>query len=144
VVIADDSPEDVELTLLALRRVKLANPIVVLRDGAEALDYLHRRGSFADRDGPEPLVLFLDIHMPKVDGMEVLTEMRADPLLALVPVVMLTSSAQDADILKSHKLGVNSYVVKPVDLDHFIDSVGSAGLYWALINRPPAISQGAG
>lgn len=137
ILLVEDSPNDVELTLTALERHKLANEVVVARDGEEALDYLHRRGAFKLRAGGSPVVVLLDIKLPKVDGLEVLQRMRQDPILKHTPVVMLTSSREERDILKSYDLGVNAYVVKPVEFHEFVDAICELGLFWAVINQPP-------
>ena len=142
ILIVDDDPNDTELTLEALHAHRLANEIVVARDGAEALDYLHRRGKYEGRDRGNPAVVLLDIKMPKVDGLEVLRTMRGDPMLALIPVVMLSSSRQESDLLKSYSLGVNAYVVKPVDFVHFVEAVKQLGAFWAIVNEPPPGSKG--
>ncbi len=128
---------DVELTLAALDEHKLANEVVVARDGAEALDYLYHRGVFADHANGLPVVVLLDLKMPKVDGLEVLRQMRADPTLKHIPVVMITSSREEQDLVQSYQLGVNAYVVKPVDFQKFLESVKQIGFFWAIINEPP-------
>ena len=139
ILLAEDNPNDVELTLEALSVHNLANNVTVARDGVEALDFLRRQGSFADREPGNPAVVLLDIKMPRKDGIEVLREIRSDPMLRLLPVVILTSSREDQDILASYNLGVNAYVVKPVDFDSFMTAVESLGVFWALINeRPPS------
>ncbi len=135
ILLVEDNPQDVELTLRAFRRRKLSNPIHVARDGEEALDYVHRRGAFA-QDAPIPGVVLLDIRLPKVDGIEVLRQMRADPSYRTVPVVMLTTSQEDTDIRRCYELGVNSYIVKPVDFDKFLTVVERVDLYWLLTNVP--------
>jgi CheY-like chemotaxis protein len=137
VLLAEDSPRDVELTLGALADHHLANEVVVTRDGAEAWDYLTRKGQFATRSPGNPAVVLLDLKMPKMDGLEVLERMRADESLRSVPVVMLTSSREERDVLKSYQLGVNAYVVKPVAFEEFITAVRSLGLFWAVLNQPP-------
>jgi CheY-like chemotaxis protein len=138
ILIAEDNPNDVELTLEALAKHNLANNVAVAKDGVEAMDYLRRRGRFADRAPGDPAVLLLDIKMPRKDGIEVLREVRSDPVLKRLPVVILTSSREEQDILASYDLGVNAYVVKPVDFDSFMNAVESLGVFWALINeRPP-------
>ena len=137
VLLAEDSARDVELTLEALAEHRLANEVVVTRDGAEAWDYLCRKGKFADRPPGNPAVVLLDLKMPKMDGLEVLRLMRADEALRSVPVVMLTSSAEERDVVKSYELGVNAYVVKPVGFDDFIQAVRNLGLFWAVVNQPP-------
>jgi CheY-like chemotaxis protein len=139
ILIAEDNPNDVELTLEALAAHNLANNVTVARDGVEALDYLRREGRFTDRAPGDPAVLLLDIKMPRKDGIEVLREVRSDPALRRLPVVILTSSREEQDILASYDLGANAYVVKPVDFDSFMGAVESLGVFWALINeRPPS------
>ena len=137
IVLAEDNPNDVELTLAALGEINLANEVVVVRDGAEALDYLYRRNVFANRPPGNPAVLLLDLKMPKVDGLEVLRALKADEELRTIPVVMLTSSREEQDLVSSYKLGVNAYVVKPVDFRAFIDAVRQIGAFWGVINEPP-------
>lgn len=137
ILLVDDSPRDTELALQALELYKLANEVVALRDGAEALDYLYRRGPFARRPAGQPAVILLDLKMPKVDGMEVLRQMKHDPELRVIPVVMMTSSREDRDLVRSYELGVNSYVVKPVNFHEFIEAVKQVGVYWAVLNEPP-------
>ncbi|HLH52525.1 MAG TPA: response regulator [Verrucomicrobiae bacterium] len=142
ILLAEDDPNDVELTLTALAQNKLANEVDVVRDGAEALDYLLRSGAFAQRPQGSPIVLLLDLKMPKVDGLEVLRQIRADPQLKLLPVVMLTSSREEQDLVRSYKLGANAYVVKPVEFDSFVAAVKELGVFWALINEPPPRTNG--
>jgi CheY-like chemotaxis protein len=137
ILLAEDNERDMELTMAALEEHNLANEVVVARDGAEALDYLYRRGKFADHANGLPVVVLLDLKMPKVDGMEVLRQMRTDPGIKHVPVVMLTSSREERDLIRSYELGVNAYVVKPVDFQKFVDSVKEIGMFWAIINEPP-------
>lgn len=137
ILLADDSPKDVELTLEALAEHNLANDVVVAEDGQEALDYLRRQGKFEGRAQGNPVVVLLDIKMPKVDGLEVLRSMRSDPAFKTTPVVMLTSSREERDLIESYKLGVNAYVVKPVHFSEFVASVKQLGAFWALINEPP-------
>jgi len=137
ILLAEDNPEDAELTLTALGEYNLANEVVVVRDGAEALDFLFRRGPFATRSPEPPAVVLLDVKMPKVDGIEVLRQVKADEELRTIPVVMLTSSREEADLVVSYRLGVNAYVVKPVDFREFIDAVKNLGVFWALLNEPP-------
>jgi CheY-like chemotaxis protein len=137
VLLAEDSVKDVELTLEALAEHRLANEVVVARDGAEAWDYLKCRGKFASRPAGNPAVVLLDLKMPKMDGLEVLRNMRADEGLRAVPVVMLTSSSEERDVVKSYELGVNAYVVKPVAFGDFIAAVKNIGLFWAVVNQPP-------
>ena len=137
VLLAEDSGKDVELTLGALAEHRLANEVVVARDGAEAWDYLNCRGKFSGRTPGNPAVVLLDLKMPKMDGLEVLRSMRADAKLRSVPVVMLTSSSEERDVVESYALGVNAYVVKPVAFDAFIAAVKNLGLFWAVLNHPP-------
>jgi CheY-like chemotaxis protein len=137
IVLAEDNPNDVELTLAALADINLANEVVVVRDGAEALDYLFRRNQYAQRPPGNPAVLLLDLKMPKIDGLDVLRALKADEQLKTIPVVMLTSSREEQDLVSSYKLGVNAYVVKPVDFRAFIDAVRQMGAFWAVINEPP-------
>jgi CheY-like chemotaxis protein len=137
ILLVEDSPNDIELTLAALAENHLANEVVVVRDGAEALDYLHRRGIFKLRAKGNPAVILLDLKLPKVDGLEVLKEIKTAAELRAVPVVMLTSSREEQDLTRSYNLGVNAYVVKPVEFGQFADSIKELGLFWAVINEPP-------
>lgn len=137
ILLVEDDPRDVELTLTALEEGKLANEIVVAADGAEALDYLGRTGAYAGRAEGNPAVVLLDLKLPKVDGLEVLRQIRAEPSLAMVPVVILTSSAEERDIVRGYELGVNAYVVKPVDFEAFVRAVKELGVFWAVLNNPP-------
>ena len=137
ILLAEDNPKDVELTLTALDEHHLANEVVVANDGAEALDYLYCRGKFKMRTGNHPAVVLLDIKMPKVDGLEVLRTIKNDERMKSIPVVILTSSREEKDLIESYKLGVNAYVVKPVDFQQFIEAVKSLGAFWAVINEPP-------
>jgi len=137
ILLAEDDPNDVELTLAALGENHLANEVVVVNDGVDALDYLHLRGRFAGRPRGNPAVVLLDIKMPKMDGLEVLKRMKTDERLRPVPVVMLTSSREESDLIESYRLGVNAYVVKPVDFREFIGAVKNLGLFWAVVNQPP-------
>ncbi|MGH7992571.1 MAG: response regulator [Limisphaerales bacterium] len=137
ILLVEDNERDVELTLAALEEHNLANEVVIARDGAEALDYLYRRGQFADHANGLPVVVLLDLKMPKVDGLEVLRQMRDDSTLKRVPVVMITSSREEQDLVNSYQLGVNAYVVKPVDFQKFVESVKQIGFFWAIINEPP-------
>ena len=137
ILLAEDNEHDVELVLAALEEHRLANEVVVARDGAEALDYLYRRGDYAARPEGLPVVLLLDLKMPKVDGLEVLRQVKGDPNLRIMPVVMMTSSREEQDLVKSYELGVNSYLVKPVKFQRFVESVRQLGVYWALMNEPP-------
>jgi DNA-binding response OmpR family regulator len=133
----EDDPRDVELTLTALGDYNLTNEVVVLHDGEEALDYLYRRGSFKARSNENPAVLLLDLKLPKVDGLEVLQRMKSDETLKMIPVVVLTSSREERDMVASYKLGVNAYVVKPVDFHEFVNAIKELGMFWAIINEPP-------
>jgi len=137
ILLAEDNPKDVELTLEALEDSLLANRVVVVKDGVEAMEYLRCEGQFADREPGLPSVLLLDIKMPRKDGIEVLREIRNDPKLKLLPVVMLTSSREDKDLLNSYYLGVNAYVVKPVNFNGFIDAIKQLGIFWGLVNELP-------
>jgi len=137
ILIVEDDPKDVELTLTALDEYNLANEVVVTRDGEEALDYLYSRGNFQTRTGENPAVVLLDLKLPKVDGLEVLQQMKADEKLSMIPVVVLTSSREEKDMVASYKLGVNAYVVKPVDFHEFVNAIKELGIFWALINEPP-------
>ncbi len=142
ILLAEDNPQDVELTLTALEDIHLANEVVVVNDGAEALDYLLRRGKHSLRGGGDPAVVLLDLKMPKVDGLEVLRQVRGNPALKSLPIVIMTSSREESDLVESYRLGVNAYVVKPVDFAKFADSVKQVGLFWALVNEPPPGSLG--
>ena len=137
ILLAEDNANDLELTLAALRQNRLVNDVTVVRDGAEVLDYLYRRNAYRDRPGTIPAVLLLDLKMPKVDGLEVLRTVKSDPMLRSMPVVVLTSSREEQDLLRSYDLGVNAYVVKPVDFRAFIDAVRHLGAFWAVVNEPP-------
>lgn len=137
ILLIEDNPKDLELTLLALEKSNLANEVVSLRDGAEALDYLFRRGPYADRSPGNPAVVLLDLKLPKVDGIQVLEKIKADPSLQAVPVVMLTTSREEKDLVHSYQLGVNAYVVKPVAFKEFIAAIQDLGVFWAVLNEPP-------
>jgi CheY-like chemotaxis protein len=137
ILLVEDNPHDLELTLVALERSQLANQVIVLRDGAEALDYLLRRGDYADRADGNPAVLLLDLKLPKVDGLEVLKIVRETAELRSVPVVMLTSSREEPDLAKAYELGVNAYVVKPVEFRDFVAAISDLGIFWAVLNEPP-------
>ena len=136
ILLVEDDKRDLELTLIALERSQLANDVVVLRDGAQALDYLRRDGEHASRTEGNPAVILLDLKLPKVNGLEVLEAVRASPALPSIPVVMLTSSQEEADVLKSYELGVNAYVVKPVAFDRFVAAIADLGVFWAVLNEP--------
>ena len=137
ILIVEDDPNDVELTLTALEDYNLVNDVVVTRDGQEALDYLYCRGQFSSRPNENPAVLLLDLKLPKVDGLEVLKQIKSDERLKMIPVVVLTSSHEEKDMARSYKLGVNAYVVKPVDFHEFVNAVKELGAFWAVINEPP-------
>ena len=139
ILLVEDSALDVELTIASLAKF-VANPVDVARDGAEALDYLFRRGAFAGRSTETPVLVMLDLKMPKVDGLEVLRTIKADPTLKQIPVVVLTSSREQRDVIQSYKLGVNAYVVKPVEFEKFVDAVKQLGLFWLLLNEPPPVA----
>src|SRR5882672_5216390 len=142
ILLVEDDPRDVELTLTALDDYKLTNKVVVCRDGQEALDCLYSRGKFSDHVNENPAVILLDLKLPKVDGLEVLKQIKSDERLRMIPVVMLTSSQEEKDMMRSYKLGVNAYVVKPVDFHEFINAVKELGVFWAIINEPPPGSIG--
>ncbi|CAH2897474.1 MAG: Two-component transcriptional response regulator, LuxR family [uncultured Paraburkholderia sp.] len=139
ILLVEDNPNDIELTLIALEKTRLANPVVSLRDGEEALQYLRREGQWADRGSEIPAVILLDKKLPKVDGHEVLKTVRADEDLRRIPVVMLTSSREESDLLRSYDLGVNAYVVKPVQFEDFMDAIKDLGVFWAVLNEPPPL-----
>ncbi|MDO9510518.1 MAG: response regulator [Bacteroidales bacterium] len=139
ILIVDDSPKDVELTIAALSENNLANEVDVAEDGEEALDYLHKRGKFLNHPG-YPAVILLDIKMPKMNGIEVLRHIRNDPKLKLIPVIMVTSSREERDLVESYKLGANSYVVKPVDISQFLEAIKILGQFWAIVNQPPPLN----
>lgn len=139
ILLVEDSKKDIELALEALAEHKLANQVAVVRDGVQALDYLYRRGQFADHSNGLPVLVLLDLKMPRVDGLEVLRQMKADPALKRIPVVMMTSSREQADLNQSYELGVNSYVVKPVKFQGFIEAVRNLGVYWVLVNEAPPV-----
>lgn len=137
ILLAEDSPQDAELTLNALAEHNITNLVDLARDGAEALDYLYKRGKFAGRQGGNPVLVLLDLKMPRMDGLEVLRSVKADPQLRTIPVVILTSSREEQDVVRSYELGVNAYVVKPVEFDQFMRAVRDLGLFWLLINETP-------
>jgi CheY-like chemotaxis protein len=137
ILMVEDDAKDVELTLEALEEYNLANEVIVTRDGEEALDYLYYRGQFKMRSGDNPAVMLLDLKLPKVDGLEVLKQIKSDEKLRLIPVVVLTSSKEEKDMVASYKLGVNAYVVKPVDFHEFVNAIKELGAFWAIINEPP-------
>ena len=137
ILMVEDDPRDVELSLTALEQYNLANEVVVVADGEEALDYLYQRGQFMARPNGNPAVLLLDLKLPKVDGLQVLRQIKTDDRLKMIPVVVLTSSREERDMVASYKLGVNAYVVKPVDFHEFVNAVKELGVFWALINEAP-------
>ena len=137
ILLVEDDPRDVELTMTALADYNLTNEVVVVHDGEEALDYLYRRGKFQTRTNQNPAVMLLDLKLPKVDGLEVLEKVKSDEKLKMIPVVVLTSSREERDMVASYKLGVNAYVVKPVDFHEFVNAIKELGVFWAIINEPP-------
>lgn len=137
ILLVEDSPKDLELTLAALARCKLANPVEVARDGAEALDFLYGRGQWLDRAAGDPAVVLLDLKLPKIDGLEVLERVKTDSHLRQIPVVMLTSSREEQDLVRSYQLGVNAFVVKPVAFSEFLQAIQDLGMFWGVINEPP-------
>jgi len=137
ILLVEDDPRDVELILEALGDYNLANEVIVAGDGEEALDYLCKRGKFETRSNGSPAVVLLDLKLPKVNGMEVLKQVRSDEKLRMIPVVILTSSREERDWIESYNLGVNAYVVKPVDFHEFVDAVKDLGVFWAVVNEPP-------
>ena len=137
ILLVEDNPNDVELTLAALEQGQLANEVVVVRDGAEALDFIYRRNNHANRKTDDPAVVLLDLKLPKVDGLEVLAVVKGDASLRHVPIVMLTSSREESDLLKSYALGVNAFVVKPVGFREFFEAIQDVGVFWAVLNEPP-------
>ena len=137
ILLAEDNPRDVELTLEALADNKLANRVTLVRDGVEAMEYLRREGKYKTRKPGNPAVVILDIKMPRMDGIDVLRAIRSDPALKLIPVVMLTSSREEQDLIRSYELGINAYVVKPVKFSQFVESVKQIGLFWAILNELP-------
>ena len=140
VLFVDDSVRDTELALSAFEEYRLGNEIVAGRDGAEALDYLYRRGEFEGRTNGQPTLILLDLKMPKVDGLEVLRQIKEDPALKSIPVVVMTSSREEQDLVASYRLGVNAYVVKPVKFHEFVEAVRSLGVFWMVLNEPPPAS----
>ena len=142
ILLVEDSPRDAELALNALEEHQLANEVVHVRDGAEALDYLYRRGEFAGRADLQPALVLLDLKLPKVDGLEVLRQIKQDPEMKIIPVVMMTSSREERDLMQSYNLGVNAYVVKPVKFQDFIAAVKQVGAFWAIVNEAPPSAAG--
>lgn len=138
ILIVDDSPKDIELTISALGEKNLANEVAIAEDGEEALDYLYKRGKFVDYDHGNPAVILLDIKMPKMNGIEVLKHIRSNPEFKSIPVIMVTSSGEERDLVESYKLGANAYVVKPVDIAQFIDAIKVLGQFWVVINQLPS------
>ena len=137
ILIVEDDPNDVELTLTALADYNLANEVIVTRDGEQALDYLYRRGEFSTRPVGNPAVMLLDLKLPKIGGLEILKQIKSDDRLKMIPVVVLTSSHEEKDMMRSYSLGVNAYVVKPVDFHEFVNAVKELGVFWAVVNEPP-------
>jgi CheY-like chemotaxis protein len=138
ILLVEDDQNDAELTVMALTDNHLANEIVIAHDGEEALDFLYRRGAYTSTEGGNPIVVLLDLKLPKVDGLEVLKQVKSDPDLRTIPVVMLTSSREERDVLRSYDLGTNAYVAKPVGFEEFIESVKEVGLFWTVVNDPPS------
>jgi DNA-binding response OmpR family regulator len=137
ILLVEDDPKDVELTLTALEEYNLANEVIVARDGEEALEYLYSRGKFKTRTSDNPAVMLLDLKLPKVDGLEVLKQVKSEEKLRMIPIVVLTSSKEEKDMVASYKLGVSAYVVKPVDFHEFVNAIKELGIFWAVINEPP-------
>jgi CheY-like chemotaxis protein len=137
ILLVEDDPKDVELTLTALEEYNLANEVIVARDGEEALEYLYSRGKFKTRSSDNPAVMLMDLKLPKVDGLEVLKQIKSEEKLRMIPVVVLTSSKEEKDMVASYRLGVNAYVVKPVDFHEFVNAIKELGAFWAVINEPP-------
>ena len=143
ILFADDSLRDTELALAAFAEFQVVNKIITVRDGALALDYLYRRGEFAGRSDENPAVVLLDLKMPKVDGLEVLRQIKSDPRLKIIPVVVMTSSREERDLIRSYELGANAYVVKPVNFPDFVEAVKTLGGFWLLLNQPPPHNGGS-
>lgn len=139
ILLVEDNPDDEALTLRAFAKNNISNRIVVVRDGVEALDWLLRRGAHAHRAEPDPQIVLLDLKLPKIDGLEVLRQLRGDPRTRLLPVVILTSSKEESDLLRGYELRANSYIRKPVDFAHFVDAVREIGMYWLVLNEPPPL-----
>ncbi|WP_099867397.1 response regulator [Pararhizobium haloflavum] len=144
ILLVEDSPKDLELTVAALEKCQLVNEVVVARDGEEALDYLYRKGPYADREEGDPTVVLLDLKLPKIDGLEVLKRVKHDSDLRHVPIVMLTSSREEQDLVASYELGVNAFVVKPVEFSEFFKAIRDLGVFWAILNEPPPRRQQGG
>lgn len=143
ILLVEDNPRDLELTLAALAKCQIANEIVIARDGAEALEFLRRGGIHAERGPGDPAVVLLDLKLPKVDGLEVLEKVKSDPEMRQIPIVMLTSSREERDLVRSYQLGVNAFVVKPVDFREFFEAIQDLGVFWAILNEPPPRTGGA-
>jgi CheY-like chemotaxis protein len=139
ILLVEDSPNDVELILASLTENRLGNEVVVVRDGEEALDYLYRRGIFRMRQEGDPILILLDLKLPKIDGLEVLAQVKTDPELRVLPIVVLTSSKEEPDLVRCYGLGVNAYVVKPIAFHDFMEAIKQIGLFWAVINQPPLL-----
>ncbi|WP_438480064.1 response regulator [Oleiharenicola lentus] len=137
ILLVEDNPDDLDLALRALAKTNLANEVVVVRDGEQAVNYLFRKGDYANRTQGNPAVVLLDLKLPKIDGIEVLERIKAEPTLRTVPVVMLTSSKMESDLTRAYALGVNAYVVKPIHFAEFIEAVRELGVFWAVLNEPP-------
>jgi CheY-like chemotaxis protein len=135
ILLAEDNENDVELTLTALQECRLRNEVEAVRDGAEALDYIYQRGAYSGREAGLPCVILLDLKMPRVDGLEVLRQLKSDPAVRHIPIVMLTSSREEKDLVLSYDLGVNAFVVKPVDFDQFLQAIRALGMFWAIVNE---------
>jgi CheY-like chemotaxis protein len=144
ILLVEDNPRDLELTLAALAKCQIANEIVIARDGAEALEFLRRDGAHAERGPGDPAVVLLDLKLPKVDGLEVLEKVKSDPETRQIPIVMLTSSREERDLVRSYQLGVNAFVVKPVDFREFFEAIQDLGVFWAILNEPPPRKGAAG
>lgn len=139
ILLVEDNPDDIELTMIALEKSRIANPVLSVRDGVEALEYLLRQGQWKDREAGNPAVILLDKKLPRLDGHEVLKAVRNDERLRRIPIVMLTSSREEKDLLRSYDLGVNAYVVKPVELDDFMAAINDVGMFWAVLNESPPV-----
>jgi len=144
ILLVEDNPKDIELTLAALEQGQLANSVVIARDGAEALDFLYRQGSYAGRATLDPAVVLLDLKLPKMDGLEVLAAVKSNPDLRHTPIVMLTSSREESDLVRSYELGVNAFVVKPVGFREFFEAIQDLGVFWAVLNEPPPRGRSVG